>query len=205
MKAVFLDKDGTLIDDVPFNVDPQRIRLAPQAGPALRLLRGAGYALFMASNQSGVARGLFPARALDAVRRRIESLLAEHDARLDGFYFCPHHPDGSVARYAIACECRKPLPGLLRRAARDHGVALDRSWMIGDILDDIEAGRRAGCRTVLIDNGNETEWLDGPYREPTTVAENLLQAAVAIRAMDDSVDDVVDDVAPQDPVNAAGR
>jgi histidinol phosphatase-like enzyme len=94
---------------------------------------------------------------------------------LDGFYYCPHAPDAG-------CDCRKPAPGMLERAAREHGVDLRASWMIGDILDDVEAGRRAGCRTILLDNGNETEWRDGEQRCPDYVARDLAQAAAIIAA-----------------------
>ena len=171
--AVFLDKDGTLIDDVPYNVDPARIRLAAGAGVALARLRAQGFRLIVVSNQPGVALGRFAAGALDAVARRIAELLAPHGAAPDAFYWCPHAPgDG--------CECRKPRPGMLRAAAREHDLALADSWMVGDILHDVEAGHRAGCRAILIDNGNETEWdLSGP-RTPDVCAADLQAAADAI-------------------------
>jgi D-glycero-D-manno-heptose 1,7-bisphosphate phosphatase len=105
---------------------------------------------------------------------------------LDGFYYCPHSPDGVITRYAIPCTCRKPMPGMLYRAAREHGLDLAQSWMVGDILDDIEAGRRAGCRTVLIDNGNETEWKRSPLRTPHLTAPNLYTAAAMIAAWEDT-------------------
>jgi histidinol-phosphate phosphatase family protein len=176
-RAVFLDKDGTLIDDVPFNVDPARIRLAAGAVEALPRLHAAGYRLFVISNQSGVARGLFDEDALEAVGDRLRGLLAGLGVPLGGFYYCPHHPDGVVPEYALQCGCRKPAPGLIVAAARDHGVATEESWFIGDILDDVEAGRRAGCRTALIDNGNETEWKRSPLRTPDLIAPDLAAAA----------------------------
>ena len=172
--AVFLDKDGTLIDDVPYNVDPARVRLAAGAGEGTRALQAAGHALVVVTNQSGVARGLFAPAELAGVRARIEELLG---LRLDGFYGCPHHPEGRVAAYTGACDCRKPRPGLLLRAARELGLDLARSWMVGDILDDVEAGSRAGCRTALLQSGGETEWLAGPHRTPTIVAADLGDAA----------------------------
>ncbi|MCC6383132.1 MAG: HAD family hydrolase [Dehalococcoidia bacterium] len=175
--AVFLDKDGTLVPDLPYNVDVERVVLAAGAGRALRSLAAAGYALVVVSNQSGVARGLFPAAALGAVARRLETLVAAEGAWLDGCYWCPHLPGGAVARYAVACLCRKPQPGLILRAAAEIGLSLRDSWMIGDILDDVEAGRRAGCRTVLLDNGHETEWRRSPLREPHAVVPSLVQAA----------------------------
>ncbi|HEY2157900.1 MAG TPA: HAD family hydrolase [Isosphaeraceae bacterium] len=183
-RAVFLDKDGTLIDDVPYNVDPGLIRLAPRAGEGLPLLRDLGYRLFVVSNQSGVAHGHFPESALVAVERRLRELLGGIGVRLADFLYCPHHPEGRVKPYAVDCDCRKPAPGLIRRAAEAHGLDLARSWFVGDILDDVEAGRRAGCRTVLIDNGNETEWVGGPDREPHHKAADLADAARAIAEAD---------------------
>jgi D-glycero-D-manno-heptose 1,7-bisphosphate phosphatase len=181
-KAVFLDKDGTLIEDVPYNVDPQRIRLAPGAVEGLTVLHESGYALIVVSNQSGVARGLFPERVLREVEGSLRCQLAAFGVPLAGFYYCPHHPQGTVEGYAIACRCRKPAPGMLRRAAADLGIDLAESWMVGDILDDIEAGRRAGCRTVLINNGNETEWRKGRQRWPHHRAADLADAARLILA-----------------------
>jgi D-glycero-D-manno-heptose 1,7-bisphosphate phosphatase len=178
--AIFLDKDGTLVDDVPYNVDPGQIRLTKNAGAGLQLMRDAGYRLFIVSNQSGVARGRFAEAALEGVWRRIAQLLAPWAVAIDGVYWCPHHPEGKLAEYAIACDCRKPQPGMLLRAASEHGIDLSRSWMVGDILHDVEAGRRAGCGTVLIDNGNETEWQISPQRMPDLVAPDLLAAAQAI-------------------------
>ena len=181
MKAIFIDKDGTLIRDVPYNVDPQKIELYPETGEALRQWQNAGYRIIVISNQAGVARGYFDETALPAVETRLQELLNPFGVTLNGFYYCPHHPAGSVPAYAIACACRKPEPGMIIRAAREHGVDLSASWMIGDILNDVEAGNRAGCQTILIDNGNETEWLPGPFRTPTYRAANLAQAADVIR------------------------
>src|SRR5690348_10854912 len=181
-RAVFLDKDGTLIEDVPYNVDPARVCLAPGAIEGLRSLGGAGFRLIVVSNQSGVAHGLFAEAALAGVEARLRELLAAGGVSLDGFYYCPHHPGGSVAAYAVACDCRKPLPGLLRQAAREHGIDLAASWLVGDILNDVEAGRRAGCRTVLLDNGHETEWVMSDLRKPDHTAPDLPAAARAILA-----------------------
>ena len=175
--AVFLDKDGTLIEDVPYNVDPDLIRLTDGAVEGLQLLHAAGYLLIVVSNQSGVARGYFEEPALRAVERRLGELLGSAGVPLAGFYSCPHHPDGTVEAYAVACVCRKPAAGLIQRAAREHGIDLARSWMIGDILHDVEAGRRAGCRTALLDVGHETEWELTSARTPDVVAGSLLDAA----------------------------
>nr|WP_315393635.1 HAD family hydrolase [uncultured Duganella sp.] len=173
--AIFLDKDGTLVDDVPYNVDPRRIRLARGAAAGLRRLGRLGYRLLVVSNQPGVALGRFDAGALEPVRGQLTRLLRLRGVRLDGCYFCPHGPDDG-------CDCRKPLPGMLLRAAAEHRVDLSASWMIGDILDDVEAGARAGCRTILIDNGNETMWRRSPLRAPTWIASDLDAAARLVAA-----------------------
>lgn len=180
--AVFLDKDGTVLADVPFNVDPARMAYAPMAHAGLKRLGAAGVALVVISNQSGVARGLFPAAALEPVHTRLAAMFRAAGARLDGFYYCPHHPQGRVAGYAIECGCRKPRPGLLLRAAEELGLDLAASWFIGDILDDVEAGHRAGCRGLLLDVGHETEWREGPLRIPDARAPHLDAAARRVLA-----------------------
>ncbi len=180
--AVFLDKDGTLIDNLPYNTDPARIRLSIGAGEALYALCQLGFALVVVSNQHGIALGRLCDSDLCAARDRIALLLAAHHVRLDGFYWCPHWPWSCYGRLAFACTCRKPAPGMLLRAAADHALDLRSSWMVGDILDDVEAGRRAGCRTVLIDNGNETEWQCGPLRHPHRLAPDLRAVANLIAA-----------------------
>ncbi|MGZ5977417.1 MAG: D-glycero-alpha-D-manno-heptose-1,7-bisphosphate 7-phosphatase, partial [Isosphaeraceae bacterium] len=162
--CVFLDKDGTLVEDIPYNVDPGLIRLSAGAAEGLRLLHASGFRLIVISNQSGVALGRFPESALAGVRARLEELLADVGVPLAGFYYCPHHPQGQLPCYTQACLCRKPQPGLITRAAWDHEIDLAGSWFVGDILDDVETGHRAGCRTVLVDNGHETQWRRSPLR-----------------------------------------
>lgn len=178
--AVFLDKDGTLVVNVPYNVDPARTELAPGATEGLPKLTRAGYDLHVVSNQSGVALGRFEESALGDVERRLRELTSECGVRLAGFSYCPHHPQGRVEAYAGTCACRKPAPGMILEAARKCGYDLERSWLVGDVLDDVEAGRRAGCRTILIDNGNETEWVLTPVRTPHHRASNLAEAAAII-------------------------
>jgi D-glycero-D-manno-heptose 1,7-bisphosphate phosphatase len=179
-RAVFLDKDGTLVHDVPYNIDPDKVRLTPHALEGLMLLQNGGYELFVVTNQAGVAKGRFPIDAWQRMQAYLYGLFRAHGVRISAFYSCPHHPQGSVAHYAVDCHCRKPMPGMLLRAAREHGLDLGRSWMIGDILHDVEAGKRAGCRSVLIDNGNETEWELTADRMPDVRAADLLEAAHAI-------------------------
>jgi histidinol-phosphate phosphatase family protein len=175
--TIFLDKDGTLVENVPYNIEPDHVQPARGAMAGLALLARGGYQFVVVSNQSGVARGYFAESALAAVERRIKEIFKAAGAELAGFYYCPHHPEGSVADYAVECECRKPKPGLLLRAAEELDAALERSWMIGDILDDIEAGHLAGCRAALIINGGETLWELTPARKPELVATDMLDAA----------------------------
>ncbi len=179
-KAVFLDKDGTLVEDVPYNVDPDRIRLAEGAIESLRLLQEQGYQLIVVSNQSGVARGFFEEPDLQRVINRLSEILSSAGVALTDFYYCPHHPEGSVRKYAVDCYCRKPQPGMLYRAAVEHNLRLADSWMVGDILHDVEAGNRAGCRTILIDNHHEMEWNMNPIRCPKFIVKNLVSAARSI-------------------------
>ncbi|MDB5023221.1 MAG: hydrolase, HAD-superfamily, subfamily [Mucilaginibacter sp.] len=180
MKAVFLDKDGTLIPDIPYNVDPALITIQQNAFEGLTLLQHEGYMLILVSNQAGIARGYFPLNSLIAVEERLLELLKPHRIHLDAFYYCPHHINGIEDNYAVDCNCRKPRPGMLLQAASDYHIDLSASWMIGDILDDVEAGNRAGCKTILIDNGNETEWRGGDFRTPARICRSINQAAECI-------------------------
>ena len=180
--AIFLDKDGTVLIDVPYNVDPDKMYPARGAQAALQQLAGLGWPLIVVSNQSGLALGRFTQPALTHMRARLAEIFDACGARLHDFYYCPHHPQGSVQTYARDCSCRKPEPGMLLRAAADHDIDLQASWMVGDILNDVEAGRRAGCRTILIDNGNETEWQMSPPRRPEFVVADMEAAAHIIIA-----------------------
>jgi D-glycero-D-manno-heptose 1,7-bisphosphate phosphatase len=176
-RAVFVDKDGTLVENVPYNVDPGLLVFTPHALQGLRLLSEHGYRLVVVSNQPGVALGRFDESALSRLRTVLMVRLAEHGVRLAGFRWCPHAP-------GAGCSCRKPAPGLLQQAATELSLDLARSWMVGDILDDVEAGHRAGCRSVLLDVGNETVWKRGRHRRPEHTAADLLDAAHAIVARD---------------------
>lgn len=184
MKAIFLDMNGTLVEDPrregALGVEPRRIRLANGVGPALRLLSRLDYRLFVVSHEREIAHGRLPDSVMQAVGDRLTDLLFRENLVLEGVYCCPHDPLGTVAPYAIACDCRTPMPGLLLKAALEHAIDLRASWMIGGVLDDVEAGNRAGCRSVLLDHGKESEWRLGPRRIPTRMAPDLYTAAVLI-------------------------
>lgn len=175
--AVFLDKDGTLVENVPYNVDPALVAFTRGAVEALQRLARAGYALFVVTNQPGVSLGLFDRAALDRLLQALKSMLQERGVELTALYACTHRP----ASHGLApCGCRKPAPGMLQRAADEHGIDLSHSWMVGDILDDVEAGRRAGCRTVMLDVGHETEWRLADERLPHFAVADLAEAADVI-------------------------
>ncbi len=145
-RAVFLDRDGTLIDDVGYISDPDDVRLVPGAADALRALRGAGFRLVVASNRSGLGRGLVTQDQADAVHQRFVEELERAGAEIDAAYYCPHAPEER-------CACRKPLPGLIIDAARELELDLERSFMVGNSDVDVAAGEAAGCRTILLADG----------------------------------------------------
>jgi len=182
--AIFLDKDGTLLVDVPYNVEPARMRFAPRAAEGLAVLAQLGRPLIVVSNQPGIALGKFGYDDLYRMVGHLRLMFAEAGAELTAFLFCPH--EAPLQSSVEACTCRKPAPGLLLEAAQRHAIDLSQSWMIGDILNDVEAGRRAGCTTVLINNGNETEWVPGPLRTPHYVVRDFLEAARCIMAFETS-------------------
>jgi D,D-heptose 1,7-bisphosphate phosphatase len=141
--TIFLDREGTLIHDAGYLKDPHQVRLLPGVGEALAALQRQGFSLVLVSNQSGLARGLITEEQARQVHLRMLTSLAPYGVRLDGAYYCRHHPEAG-------CRCRKPRPGMLIRAARELGLDLSRAFMIGDKSTDVEAGRQAGCRTILL-------------------------------------------------------
>jgi D-glycero-D-manno-heptose 1,7-bisphosphate phosphatase len=171
--AIFIDKDGTLVENVPHNVDPRKIRLIPGVAEGLKALARTNFSLFVVTNQPGLAHGYFTVAQFETMMSSIEKTFSDNQCRLSGVYVCPHDKNGRSPRFSRICDCQKPKPGLLHRAAEDHQLDLTQSWMIGDILNDVEAGRRAGCRTILIDRGNETEWKWSPWRRPDYVAQRF--------------------------------
>lgn len=180
-RAVFLDRDGTLIEERHYLSDPAGVALYPWTLPALRLLRELPLALVLVSNQSGLARGLFDETALAAVQARLVELLAAGGIVLDGLYICPHHPEGRVAAYRRDCECRKPRPGLLRQAARDLALDLAGSWVVGDKPEDLALAAGAGLRGLLVLSGQGEATRAAGLTEAVPVCADLLAAAQFIR------------------------
>ncbi len=153
-RAIFLDRDGVLNEDIDLLTRPDQLRILAAVPGALRRFHAAGFRLIVITNQTVIARGLITEVGLAEVHAALSRQLVELGAPTpDGYYACPHHPQASVPEYRAACDCRKPAPGLLLRAARDHDIDTTRSFMIGDRPTDILAGSRAGCRTVLVHTG----------------------------------------------------
>lgn len=176
-RAVFFDKDGTLVENIPYNVDPTKIKFTKGADSALSLLRGQ-FQFHIVTNQSGVGLGYFQENDLKPVEERLGEMFLETGVSLTGFHYCPHKPEDG-------CECRKPRTKLLENASCEHGIDLRKSWFIGDILDDVEAGKRAGCKTILLDVGNETEWVMNDWRGPDFKVKDLEEAARIILRHED--------------------
>jgi D-glycero-D-manno-heptose 1,7-bisphosphate phosphatase len=183
-RAVFLDRDGTLNVDSGYVARPDDVRLIAHAAEGAKALADAGYALIIASNQSGIARGIVTAAQADAVEARVLDLLRDRGVRIEATYRCPHLLGGQVAQYAIECDCRKPKPGMLLRAARELGLDLAASWTVGDGARDVEAGLAAGTRAVLISADGRMN-STAPYPTDSTSAlgaKDLLEAAALITA-----------------------
>ncbi len=152
--ALFLDRDGVIIEEVNYLGDVEQVRLIPRAADAIARVNRLKLPVVVVTNQAGVARGLFPEERVAEVHARLDLLLRPAGAWIDRYYHCPHHPTVGAPPYRAVCECRKPRPGLLLRAAADLGLELGRSLLVGDKVSDLEAGARAGTRTILVRTGH---------------------------------------------------
>ncbi len=178
-KAVFLDRDGTINVELEFLHRPEEFIFIPGAPQAIKLLNDAGFLVIVVTNQSGIARGYYDEAAVHRLHRHVDAELACFGARVDAYYFCPHHPEYGIGDYGMECECRKPKPGMLFRAAADLSLDLPASFMIGDKLLDVQAGLSAGCHSLLVRTGYGTDAATGlPPGIP--VYDDLLSAARAI-------------------------
>jgi histidinol-phosphate phosphatase family protein len=181
--AVFLDRDGTINEEVDFVRTPEQLVLLPGASAAVRRLNEAGLVTCVISNQSGVARGFYTEDDLAGIHEKFEADLAGAGARIDRIYYCPHHPTKGLPPYDVACECRKPAPGMLLRGARDFDVDLARSYVVGDRDVDIQAARAVGAHAVLVRTGYGARTLEeiaGTGIAPDYVASDLSDAVTHI-------------------------
>ena len=178
-RAVFLDRDGTIIEEVGYLDRPERVEFFPWTIDAIRVLNRAELAVVLVSNQSGIARGFFTDAVVDIVHQRMDDMLSAGGARIDAYYYCPHHPDGSVAELAKVCDCRKPARGLVDRAVAEFGVDPARSFVVGDRWLDIGLARTVGARGVLVRTGyGEREEGKPPNgMEADAIVDNLIAAS----------------------------
>jgi D,D-heptose 1,7-bisphosphate phosphatase len=177
-RAVFLDRDGTLIEEAGYLDRLDRMVFFPYSVDAVRLLNRAGFAVVIVTNQAGIARGIFKEAFVAEAHRHITARLTAGGARIDGFYYCPHHPEAVIEEYRKSCDCRKPQPGLFTRAASDLNLTLDGSFVVGDRWHDLEAGQRVGARGVLVRTGyGKTEEASPSSRvTPSAIVDNVMEA-----------------------------
>ena len=173
-RAVFMDRDGTINEEVGYLSRMDDLKVYPRAIEAIRLINAAGMKAVVITNQSGIARGYITEDFVRSVHERINELLGAEGARIDGFYFCPHHPIHGNGIYKQDCNCRKPKPGLLLQAAAEMDIDLARSYMIGDMLKDIEAGKKAGAKGILVKTGYGSAIVRTDM--PAYIAEDILDA-----------------------------
>jgi D,D-heptose 1,7-bisphosphate phosphatase len=172
-KAVFLDRDGTMAEDVHYCSRSDDFKLFPSTGQAIKQFKDMGFVVIVITNQSGIARGYFTEDTLAEIHSKMMRELAQDGVQLDAIYYCPHHPDAN-------CECRKPKPKLILRAAKDFDLDLACSYMIGDLQSDIALGKAAGCKTLLISKQESEapkDWID----QPDAIVPDLLEAVKIVR------------------------
>lgn len=184
VRAVFIDRDGTISEEVGYVNDPSRFQLFAESAQALRLLHDKGWLTILITNQAGVARGYFAESMVLEVHERLRRELEKEGAALDGIYYCAHHPSIGEPPYRLSCDCRKPKPGLIVQAAADFNIDLKQSWMVGDRYSDIELARNAGLRSAFVLTGyGRGEWehqREDWKHQPDVICENLLAAAESI-------------------------
>ena len=181
-RAVFLDRDGTVNEEVGYLRSLDLLKLIPGAAAAIGRLNRAGYKVVLVTNQSGVARGYFPESLVDAAHDLLAGMLKQEGAFFDGVYYCPHHPTAGNSKHTVVCDCRKPATGLIDRAAKDMDIDLARSFMVGDKWSDVELGHRAGTRSILVRSGFAPD--DPGNRRPSHVDDPDFTAHDLAEAVD---------------------
>jgi D,D-heptose 1,7-bisphosphate phosphatase len=180
-KAIFLDRDDTLIEDPGYINHPDQVKLLDYVSESLIELRRLGYKLIIVSNQSGIARGFLTEKTLGQIHERLEELLLKEGVKLDKIYYCPYHPDGAVPKYRKDSDWRKPKPGMFFAAAGELDIDLSKSWAVGNSIRDIEAGRNAGCQTILVDNINHSVKIEPGQTAPDYRAVNMREVVNIVK------------------------
>ena len=173
-RAVFLDRDGVIIEDVPYLSSTEKIKLISGAAQGIRLLNKLNFKVIIITNQSAVARGLVTEEELSEIHKELIRKLEDQGAKIDALYYCPHHPQGRIKQFRKVCVCRKPSPGMILKAAKEYSIDLGSSYMIGDKLSDVQSARKAGCIPILIDNNQAAK------RNGLLIIQSLSKAATYI-------------------------
>ena len=185
-RAVFLDRDGAITKEPPYYAHKiDQLELIPKSAEAIRLLNKSGFKVIVVSNQAGVARGYYQEKDIQIYNNEMKRQLEEKGARIDAIYYCPHHPGATIEKYKIDCECRKPKPGMLKRAEGDLNLDLKHSFLVGDKMSDIEAGYRVGCKTILVLTGQGNDELKNNLKikiKPNYISNDLFTAVQIIKA-----------------------
>lgn len=185
-RAVFIDRDGTISEEVGYINHPSRFRVFPYSAAAIKLLNDSGWLAIVVTNQAGVARGYFAEEMIKTIHDTLQQEMAASDARIDAIYYCAHHPSVGELPYRFDCDCRKPKPGLIRRAAAEFNIDLEGSWMVGDRYSDIELARNAGVNSVFVMSGyGRGEWEHQRHtwdHQPDFTANHLLEAVKRVLA-----------------------
>lgn len=189
--AIFLDRDGVInelyyddnqgVIDSPFH--PDQFKLFPNVGKAINTFHKLGYLVIIISNQPGIAKQHFTEKTFESVKQKMKKELKKDNAYINGEYYCFHHPDAKIEKYRKKCNCRKPKPGMIKQAVKDHKIDISSSWMIGDSVIDIELGRKVGCKTIFIGNKKCYIWVE-MKKEPDYVASSLYKASTMIKEHD---------------------
>ena len=186
-KAVFLDRDGVITKEPPYYAHKiDQLELIPKSAEAIKLLNESGFKVVVISNQSGIARGYYEEKDVESYNNAMKNELEKQEAYINAIYYCPHYPEATIKEYRIDCDCRKPKPGMLKRAKEDLDLNLKGSFLIGDKMSDIEAGYRAGCKTILVLTGQGNDELKKISKmdiKPNYISNDLFAAIEIIKAM----------------------
>jgi len=176
-KVCFLDRDGVLIHEECYLSDPDKVRVTKGAAQSINKLHTLGYLVIVITNQAGVARGYYPEESIGKIHDRIDAILAEDNTAIDAYYYCPHHPKGTVEEYSFACSCRKPETGMVEQAIKDFDIDLEHSFVIGDKVTDVKTATNTGCKTgILVRTGHGEQQIKDNDTTGITIKADINEA-----------------------------